>query len=448
VSHKLAEIFKAYDIRGLYPSQINDTVIRRIAEAYAATCKPKKIAVGRDVRQSGQELKNALITTLLDCGVDVLDIGVIATDQLYYTIGQFSLDGGISVTASHNPGEYNGMKFAEAGGKPINSATLDAIKDWAGSANISHKGSKGKATTQEFMQGYIEHVLSYIKPGDIKPLHIVANANFGAVGRSIDMLAKHLPIALERLNWQEDGSFPKGPPNPLLPENRGETIAAIKKAKPDLGVSWDADADRVFFFTGKGEFVPSCYIIALLATEFLKEQPGAKIVHDVTLRWVIDGAVLAAGGQPVLNRVGHTFIKNRMRKEDSPFSAESSGHYYFKKSYYADNGLVPLLMILEIVSKTGQSLEELVAPMKNHFFMIDETNFNVNNPTEAIEKIEGELGKYGDIDKSDGVSIESKDWRINLRPSNTEPLIRLNAEARNQSALDKIVRQITDLINT
>lgn len=441
-------IFKAYDVRGIYPSQLNEKMAYRIGEAYAATRKPKQIAVGRDVRSSGDGLKKELISALVNNGIDVVDIGVITTDQLYFAVGHYGLDGGISVTASHNPGEYNGFKFSDAAGAPIGSESLEAMRDWAASDNKSLGNSLGKISTKDILDDYLNHVLSYVDPSKIKPLRIVVNANFGAVGRVVEEIAERLNLKLDKLNWEEDGSFPKGPPNPLLPENRDETTANIRATRPDFGVAWDADADRVFFFAGDGTFIPSCYIIALLASEFLKKYPGAKIVHDITLRWVVDDAISAAGGQPILNRVGHTFIKTRMRKEKAPFAAESSGHYYFQKSFYADNGVAPLMMVLEIVSRTGQSLSQLIAPLKKRYYMIDETNFRVADPETCISRIERALGDQGVVDKTDGVTIESQIWRINLRPSNTEPLIRLNAEAHDQKTLDNIVDRVLGLINT
>lgn len=439
-------IFKAYDVRGIYPGQLDETIAGRIGEAYAAIRKPKRIAVGRDVRNSGRQLKKALVDSLLRSGIDVVDIGVITTDQLYFAVGHYGYDGGISVTASHNPGQYNGFKFANAGGSPLDSEGLAAIRDWAASAKKANPKQPGVLSEQKILQDYIQHVLTYIEPDSIKPLKIVANANFGAVGRSMDVLANKLDLDLQKINWEEDGSFPKGPPNPLLPSNRAETAKLVKSSDADLGVAWDADADRCFLFTGDGKFVPSCFIIALLVEKFLALYPGAKIVHDVTLRWVVDDAVLAAGGQPITNRVGHTFIKARMRKEDAPFAAESSGHYYFRDSFSADNGIVPLLIVLELISKSGKSLAELTAPLTSRYFVADEVNFEVANPMTAIKRIESELGKQGKVDNIDGVTIESKTWRINLRPSNTEPLIRLNAEAKSPAELKSIFRKVTDLI--
>ena len=441
-------IFKAYDVRGIYPEQIDEAVAARIGEAYAAVRQPGKIAVGQDVRASGETIKARLIEALTASGIDVVDIGVVTTDQLYFAVGQYGYDGGISVTASHNPGEYNGLKFSEKGGAPISSKTLSDIRDWAASDNKSASSKTGEVSEQAILDDYVTHVLGYIDKSKIKPLKVVANANFGAAGRSVDMIAEKLGIKLERLNWQEDGSFPKGPPNPLLPENRDETIAAIKDRGADLGVAWDADADRCFLFAGDGTFIPSAYIIALLAPEFLKRYPGSKIVHDVTTAWVMDDAITAAGGTPIINRTGHTFMKARMRQEDAPFAGESSGHYYFRDSFYADNGVVPFLMALQMVSTSGKALKELVEPLMSKYKISGEINFTVAEPAKAIGLIENKLGSQGKIDKTDGLVVEADNWRFSVRPSNTEPLFRLNAEARDQQTLDKLVTQISDLINT
>jgi phosphomannomutase len=442
-----SKIFKAYDVRGIYPSQINKEVLGRIGEAYAAIRQPKKVAVGRDVRASGEELKKELISSLLNSGIDVVDIGTITTDQLYFAVGNYGLDGGISVTASHNPGEYNGLKFSEAGGAPISSENLTAIRDWSASNGKTTTTKQGALSNLEILDDYTGHVLTYVDPSSIKPLKIVANANFGAVGRSIEKIAVKLNLQIETMNWQEDGTFPKGPPNPLLPENREETIAFIKKLKPDLGVSWDADADRCFLFAGDGTFIPSPYIIALLAPEFLNKYPGSKIVHDVTTSWVIDDAIKQFGGKPVTNRTGHTFIKARMRQEDAPFAGESSGHYYFRDSFYADNGIVPLLMIIQLVSKSGKSLKALIEPLMKSYVVSGEINFTVNDPAKSIDKIENQLGPLGKIEKTDGLAVETEEWRFSVRPSNTEPLFRLNAEARDKQTLDDLVQRISILIN-
>lgn len=419
-----------------------------VGRAYAAVYNPKQVVVGQDVRASGEELKAELIEGLISSGVDVIDIGVITTDQLYFAVGKYGFDGGISVTASHNPAEYNGFKFAQRGGAPIASEKLEAIRDKAITAKFSTSNHRGQISTKFMLDDYVEHVLSFVDTTAIKPLKTVANANFGAVGRAVDKIAQHLDLSLDRLNWQEDGSFPKGPPNPLLPDNRQETSEQIKKTSSDLGVAWDADADRVFFFDGQGDFIPSCYIIALLAKEFIDRYPKAKIVHDTTLCRVIDETVIEAGGQPVQNRVGHTFIKARMRQEDAPFAAESSGHYYFRDNFSADNGIVPFLMILEMMSKYGKSLEDLVAPFKKKNFVSDELNFEVSSTAAAIKLLEDKMALSGKVDKTDGLSVSGASWRFNVRPSNTEPLLRLNAEAKSQGELDQLVNKITAVIKS
>jgi len=446
--NNLSAIFKAYDVRGIYPSQINKDIIARIGEAVAATVKPKTVAVGQDVRASGTELKNALTNGLLNSGVDVIDIGIITTDQLYFAVGEYGYDGGISVTASHNPSEYNGLKFAQRGGAPIDSESLTAIRDWAISDSPPGAAKPGSLSSRDILDDYVAHVLQYINSDLIKPYKIVANANFGAIGRAVDKIADKLKLELECLNWQEDGTFPKGPPNPLLPENRDEVIEKIKADKPDFGVAWDADADRVFFFTGSGVFVPSCYIIALLAPEFLKKYPGSKIVHDLTTAWVIDDAIKKAGGTPVLNRTGHTFIKARMRQEDAPFGGESSGHFYFRDSFYADNGIVPLLMIVQMLSSSGKNLDQLVEPLMSAYKVSGEINFTVADPAKSVEAVENEFSVQGSVDKTDGIVVESKKWRFSARPSNTEPLFRLNVEARDQKTVDDLVVKISTIINT
>lgn len=445
---KIAEIFKAYDVRGIYPDQFNGQIAERLGLAYAAVKKPKKLAVGGDVRTSTAELKQALIKGLVAGGVEVVDIGTVTTDQLYFAVGQYGFDGGISVTASHNPGQYNGLKFAEYGAAPITTAGLLALCDWATSPKQLPAVGEGQVSNQEILDDYIKHVLAYIDLASVKAFKVVANANFGAVGRSVDKIGEKLNLKLERLNWQEDGSFPKGPPNPLLPENRDETIDLIKKTSPELGVAWDADADRVFFFTGEGEFIHSCYIIALLAPEFLRRFPGAKIIHDIATSWVIDRAVEQAGGTSITNRTGHTFIKARMRQEDAPFAGESSGHYYFRDSFYADNGIAPFLMILQIMTKTGKSLKQLVDPLMEQYKVSGEINFKVKYPQKKMAALEKQFGKEGEVNKMDGLVVESKDWRFSARVSNTEPLMRLNAEATSADKLNDIVAKLTKVINS
>lgn len=444
--NKLESIFKAYDVRGIYPEQIDAQVAERIGQAYAAVQKPRKVAVGRDVRASGEELKRALIKGLLGSGIDVVDIGVITTDQLYFAVGNYGFDGGLSVTASHNPSEYNGIKFIGPGGQALSSKELLRLRDATISCKKISQKKKGILTKQVILPEYIDHVMTYINKSEIKPLHVVANANFGAVSKIIDIVAQELDLMLDKLNWRFDGSFPKGTPNPMLQENRQQTVRLIKKTKPDFGVAWDADADRCFFFTGSGVFVPSCFIISLLATKFLSKHPGSSIVHDMSVNWVIDDTIRAANGKPVSSAVGHTFIKAKMREVDAPFAAESSGHYLFKNSYYADNGVVPFLLILQLVSTTKKSLEELVKPLMLNYFVSGEINFQVGDTAKTLGRIEKEFGLLGTINKIDGLAIENSDWRFTVRTSNTEPLLRLNAESKDQAKLAKLVEDVTGVI--
>ena len=439
-------IFKAYDVRGIYPDQINESIVKQIGIAYATINKSKVVAVGQDVRAHGADLKKALIDGLTSAGVDVVDIGVITTDQLYFAVGHYKYDGGISVTASHNPGEYNGLKFSERGGAPITSQGLNKLRDSVEQDISEVQTIPGSVSKKEIIDDYIKHVLAYAGEKPTTPVKLVVNANFGAVGRVIDILAERLNLELTRLNWEQDGSFPKGPPNPLLPENRDETIELIKATKPDFGVAWDADADRVFFFTGSGKFIPSCYIIALLAPEILKKNPGANIVHDLTTSWVMDEAIKDAGGKPVTGRTGHTFIKALMREVDAPFAGESSGHYYFRDCFYADNGILPLLMVLNLIKNTGKSLEQLVEPLTSAYVVSGEINFTVKDAPSVVASIEQEYSGQGQIDKTDGLVIESKDWRFSIRSSNTEPLLRLNAESKSQKTLDTLVAHLTEII--
>lgn len=440
-------IFKAYDIRGIFPSEINKKAAQKIGKAYARVCKPEIVAVGQDVRASGRELKEALVSSLVQSGINVVDLGIITTDQLYFAVGHYGYDGGISVTASHNPGEYNGFKFVERGGAPIASSTLADLKKEVSSGRITTNATTGKLLSRQILDDYVKFVLSCVDTPKIRPMKVAANANFGAVGRSVDKLAAKLGLSIERLNWQEDGTFPKGPPNPLYYENRVETGSVVRSAKAAFGVAWDADADRCFFFTESGKFIPSCYIVALLAAEILKNHPGATIVHDLTNTWVVDDSVQSAAGEAIACRTGHTFIKACMRQNDAIFAGESSGHFYFKQSFSADNGIIPFLMILRLVSISGKSLGQLVRPLMEKVKVSDEINFTVSDVVNTLAKLEDFAGTEDNIDKTDGLIVEAKDYRFSVRPSNTEPLLRLNAEAKTQDMLDKVIAKLTNTIN-
>lgn len=320
----------------------------------------------------------------------------------------------------------------------MTSADLAAVRDWA-IGDVQAPSGSGRVTVRETAESYLDHVLSFVDPARIKELRVVANANFGAVGPLADRLAERLGLHLKRLNWEPDGRFPKGPPNPLLSANRAETIQAVKAGSADLGVGWDADADRCFFFTASGRFVPGCFITALLARRILEDHPGEPIIYDLTHVWAVEDAVKEAGGVPVMDRVGHTFIKARMRARAAPFAGESSGHYYFRDNFSADNGLIPFLLVCELIGKSGKSLDELLEPYFSRYFVSDELNYPAADAAGAMQKLREH---YADGEQSglDGLSVQYETWRFNVRPSNTEPLLRLNVESRasEQEMLDRV----------
>lgn len=453
------EIFKAYDIRGLYPQDLNEEVAYKIAQAYCKLFSPKTIVLGRDVRLSGPSLWRAAAKGFTDHGVDVIDIGVITTDMLYYASAALNADGGITISASHNPGEYNGMKLMRAGAVPVSGDTgILEIRDLVVSDYAFKAPLAGVITVQDIRADYLKKCLSFVDADSIEEprrdgrgkMRVVVNGMFGAVVKNVEQakdIAK-LPIELITLNAEPDGSFPKGAPDPLLPENRTETIALIKSVKADLGAAWDGDADRVFFFDETGRFIPGYFITAFLGAYFSKKAPGSKIIYDPRLTWAVEDTVKSAGGIALINRVGHSFIKERMRKENAVFGGELSGHYYFREFYYADNGLIPFLLMLEIISKSGKKVSELFEPYFKKYFISDETNFALESLGEverAISKIEY---AYPDatVTRVDGLSIEYSKWRANIRSSNTQPLLRINVEAKNEALRDQKLAELIKLI--
>jgi len=444
------KIFKAYDIRGIYPSEINEKMVYETAKGYVKVFNPKTIAVGMDARLSSPALKDSLLNGLLECGVDVIDIGGITTDMLYFTVGKYGYDGGIIVSASHNPGEYNGLKMVREKACAISSDTgLFEIRDMmkAGKHMSAPANQKGTVKNKEILDDYISHVLSFIDTSKIKPFKIVANANFGYVSKSLQPIFKTIPLQVMPLNFEPDGSFPKGPPDPLLPGNRTETSQLIQKESADFGVAWDADADRVMFFDEKGEFVSGAYIGALLASIMLdKNGADNKIIYDPRTTWPILKAVQAKGGTPILWKCGHTFIKDKMRSDNALFASEMSAHYYFRDNYYADNGLIPFLLILEHLSNTGLTFSQMMQPYLQDHCMLGETNFRVSDVPRVINQIKNRF-KDGEINEIDGYSVETNNWRFNIRASNTEPLLRLNVEARTTEDILMIKKQIEDIIS-
>lgn len=441
------EIFKAYDIRGIYPDDINADDVRKIAMAYATWLKPEKVALGRDVRLSGEELWNAVADGLTKMGVDVVDLGVISTDMLYFAVANYGLDGGITITGSHNPGEYNGMKLVREMAKPISiDSGIAEIRDLALKAEFEMAETPGKIEKLVFLDEYIKKVVSFADKDTIKPLKIFVNPNFGAAGTAITKIAEYYKLELTKLNFEQNGNFPKGAPDPLKEANRTETEALVKAGQFDLGVSWDADADRCFFYDEKGNFVQPYYISGLLIEYFLTRNPGSKILVDPRLRWLPQNLVSEMSGELIINKSGHSFIKERMRDEDVLFGAETSAHYFFKDLWYTDNGMVPFIIMLELLSASGKPLSELTAKFQSTFFSIPETNFTVLSVPSVLATIKGRYSD-GKIDEIDGLSVEYADWRFNIRGSNTEPLLRLNLEAKSRVLTEQKFAELTEVID-
>jgi phosphomannomutase len=439
-------IFKAYDIRGIYPNEINEEIAYKIGAAYATYLKPKRVALGRDVRLSGGKLMKAVQEGLTKAGVEVVDIGVISTDMLYFAVAEYGYDGGISITASHNPGEHNGMKMVREGSKPISlDSGLAEIRDIAEKGKFITAKNPGKITKKEILDDYVSKILSFIEIDKIKPMKIVVNPNFGAAGRALDKLAEILKLDLVKMNFNPDGSFPKGKPDPLQVENQRETAETVKKAGADFAAAWDADADRCFFFDEKGNFVPGYYTTALIAKMALKNNRQEVVVHDSRLIWATRDIILEAGGAPVMSRAGRSFVGETMRKEGAIFAGEISGHYFFREFYYCDNGMIPFLLMLEHLSETEMKMSEIVEPFFENYPISGEINFMLKDPNAKLDEV-GEKYKDGEVDKTDGVSVTYDEWRFNIRPSNTEPLLRLNVEARERNILEEKVGELTSLI--
>lgn len=441
-------IFHAYDIRGIYPTDFDEPAAYAIGQAYVRVFQPAQVVVGRDVRLSSPALWQATVDGITDAGVGVIDIGTISTDMLYFTVANYGFDGGIIISASHNPREYNGMKMVRKKSTAISSDTgLFDVRDTALKSDRIRASKKGNVRQLDFMDDYLRHVLSFIDTTSIVPQKIVMNANFGMAGQAVQKLIEALPAAIEiaPLNFTPDGNFPKGRPDPLIRENREETATLVREKQANFATAWDADGDRCFFFDENGEFVAGYFITALLAETLLKKYGSNKIIFDPRLTWAVGDTVKAHHGEPLINKAGHTFMKDRMRQEDALFGGEISGHYYFRDNFYADNGLIPFLLILEMLCRTGQSLAELAAPFRSKYFISDEENSDLG----SREAIEAKITEIEDIYSADSTSVEHIDglsieygrtWRFNLRPSNTEPLLRLNVEAQSE----ELMREKTD----
>jgi phosphomannomutase len=445
-------IFKSYDVRGVYPTDFNEDIAHKITQAYIKLFSPKKVVLGRDVRESGESLFNSILKAFVDAGVDVLDIGTVSTDEFYFAVGNNDVDGGITVSASHNPREYNGMNFCKRDAEPISGDTgLSQMKDLIlnDQYSVPNAATPSTVTKISIRDDFIKRAVAFIDKGSLKPMKIVANANFGVdyliLKRAIELF--NLPLTIIPLNEKPDGTFPKGPPNPLLPENRKETLELVKSEQADLGVSWDADGDRCFFADENGNFIEGYFITAILAKEILKKNPGAKVVIDPRLIWATIEEIKNSGGIPVISKPGMTVIAARMRQEDAVFAGEMSSHFYFKENFYRDNGLIPLLLVLEMLSKQNTTLSQLAYPYISKYFSPGEINFETEKKDEIIKMAE-EKYNDGNVEYIDGLSVEFADWRFNLRKSNTEPLLRLNLEAKSEDLMKQKTAELTELIKT
>ncbi len=443
--------FKAYDIRGRIPDELDEDLAYRLGRAYAVFLRPRRVAVGYDVRLSSPGLSAALVKGLLDGGTDVLDIGLCGTEEIYFATFEHRLDGGIMVTASHNPLDYNGMKLVREHARPISGDSgLFEIRDLATADDEFTVFNRRGALIQWPDKGdYLRHLLGYIDPDALRQLKIVVNAGNGGAGPIIDGLERYLPFQFIKIHHEPDGTFPYGIPNPLLPECRDATAQAVREHGADLGLAWDGDFDRCFFFDETGRFIEGYYLVGLLAETLLARQPGAKIIHDPRLTWNTIDQVRAAGGIPVQSKTGHAFIKERMRQEDALYGGEMSAHHYFREFAYCDSGMIPWLLIAELLSQRNQPLSALMNARMRVFPCSGEINFRVADAPAKLEEIRA---AYADqqpaVDETDGLSLEFADWRFNLRSSNTEPLLRLNVETRGDAELlDRRTEELRALIS-
>jgi phosphomannomutase len=433
------KVFKAYDIRGIYPAELDEEGGYAIGRAYVEHFEPKKIAVGRDMRVSSPSMADAVIAGAGDGGAGIVDIGMVGTEMLYFAVGELGLDGGVAVTASHNPKEYTGMKIVRRGALPVGGDSgLLEIRDRAlGYSGHDQGQSPIVAEAVDIYPAFVDKVLSFVDVEAIRPLRVVIDAANGMAGAMLPPILDRLPIDAVRCFFEPDGTFPNHEPNPLLPENREFIVRKVLDEKADLGIAFDGDADRCFFVDDTGEFVPGDFVTALLAESMLEKESGAKIIYDVRASWAVPDTVERASGVPLVNRVGHAFIKQRMRQEDAVFGGEVSGHYYFRDFHQADSGTVPALLMLELVSKRGAPLSEILRPFRERYFITGEVNTPVEDVALKLQELKEHFAPEGEVSHLDGISITAPDWHMNVRPSNTEPLLRLNLEALDLELMER-----------
>jgi phosphomannomutase len=441
------KVFKAYDIRGIYPEEIDDEGAYAIGRAYVQQFEPRRIAVGRDMRLSSPQIAEAVMRGAADEGAEVLDLGLVGTEMVYFAVGKLELEGGIMVTASHNPKEYTGMKIVRRGALPVGgeSGLLD-VRDKAVAVTDRKGGGEARVSAYDIWPEYVDRVLSFIDVSTVRPLKVVIDAANGMAGAMLPPVLERLPVEAVCCFFDPDGSFPNHEPNPLLPENREFIMRKTLEEGADLGVAFDGDADRCFFVDDSGEFVPGDFATALLAVSVLEKEPGAKIIYDVRASWAVPDTIREAGGVPLINRVGHAYIKHRMRKEHAAFGGEVSGHYYFREFSQADSGVVPFLIMLELISKQDRKLSEILAPFRSRYFITGELNTPVSDVALKLQELKERYSAEGEVSHLDGISVDATDWHFNVRPSNTEPLLRLNLEARSQELMERKRDEVLDLI--
>ncbi len=444
------KVFKAYDVRGLYGAELDEQGAYAIGRAYVEHFEPRVIAVGRDMRVSAPTMAAAVIDGAADGGADVVDLGMVGTEMVYHAVGSLGLEGGICVTASHNPKQYTGMKIVRRGALPVGGDSgLDDVRARA-QAGFGAVGRRGEIRSEDVYPGFVDKVLSFVDAGAIRPLRVVIDAANGMAGAMLPPVLERLPqLDVVRCYFDPDGTFPNHEPNPLLPENREFIVNRTRTEGADLGVAYDGDADRCFFVDDTGEFVPGDFVTALLAETMLAREPGGTVLYDVRASWAVPRTIEAAGGTALVNRVGHAFIKHRMRKENAVFAGEVSAHYYFRDFTQADSGVVPFLLMLDLISRRGAKLSEILAPFRESYFITGEINTPVADVPLKLQEIkERYAAEGGRISHLDGVSVDFDDWHFNVRPSNTEPLLRLNLEALSEETMSRRRDEVLGLITT
>ena len=443
-------IFKAYDVRGLYPSEINEEAAQLIGRGFVAYLNARRIAVSRDMRLSSPSVAAAFVEGARLQGADVVDYGLMGTDMMYFAVARDGHDGGAQITASHNPKEYNGIKLVRREAFPLSGdAGISDIRDMIQQGTLpAPSDRRGSLSQSDVVDDYIAHVLSFIDPSIVKPFRVVLDAGNGIAGLVAPKLFASLPTKVDALCFEVDGTFPNHEANPLIEENRRDIVERVKRTKADIGIAWDGDADRCFFIDGTGEFIAGDFVTALLAEAFLIKHPGAKIVYDVRASYAVKDTVAKYGGTALMNRVGHAFFKRRMREEGAIFGGEVTGHYYFRDNFYADNGFIPALLILELMSRKGLTLAELLAPLREKYFISGEINTRVSDMKTVQVKLDALAARYTDgrTYTIDGFSVEYPDWHFNVRASNTEPMLRLNLEAVTQPLMEKKRDEVLALI--